>query len=162
MKKFKVFSPEAEGKFLFLLFPLSITWTTLHVPCFICSFYPRDKASFVWFVLFWWSSPQEWKLGKREAGRSRKQKGKQYKLNKHQPFSGRTDSFLQSRHRLFFFLAVPHSMLDLSSPPGIKLSPSALAAQSLNHWTTREIPQLFLKDHWVHLSQCEECSYLGG
>ena len=109
MKKFKVFSPEAEGKFLFLLFPLSITWTTLHVPCFICSFYPRDKASFVWFVLFWWSSPQEWKSGKREAERSRKQKGKQYKLNKHQPFSGRTDSFLQSRHRLFFFFWPCHT-----------------------------------------------------
>ena len=134
MKKFKVFSPEAEGKFLFILFPLSITCTTLHVPCFICSFCPRDKASFMRFVLFWWSSPQEWKSGKREAGRNRKQKRKQYKLNKHLSFSGRTESFLQTRHSLlFYFLAAPHCMLDLSPPP----SPHQGSNYCPLHWQPR-------------------------
>ena len=36
---------------------------------------------------------------------------------------------------------VPRSLRDLSSPAGIKHTPSALEAQSLNHWTTREVPE---------------------
>ena len=37
-------------------------------------------------------------------------------------------------------------MWDLSSPPGVKPTPCSLEAQSLNCWTTREVPQLhFLK-----------------
>ena len=42
----------------------------------------------------------------------------------------------------FFFLAVPRSMWDVSSRPGIEPAPPALEAQSLNHWTTREDPHL--------------------
>ncbi|XP_059773074.1 cyclin-dependent kinase-like 3 isoform X9 [Balaenoptera ricei] len=36
--------------------------------------------------------------------------------------------------------AAPCSMRDLSSPPGIEPMPLALGAQSLNHWTAREVP----------------------
>ena len=33
---------------------------------------------------------------------------------------------------------------DLSPSPGIEPRPPALGAQSLNHWTIREVPQLIL------------------
>ena len=36
--------------------------------------------------------------------------------------------------------AVLCSMQDLIPQPGIKPGPFALAAQNLNHWTTREVP----------------------
>ena len=39
-----------------------------------------------------------------------------------------------------YFLAVPCGMQDLSSPTGIKPEPPAVEAQSLNCWTTREVP----------------------
>ena len=42
----------------------------------------------------------------------------------------------------FFFLAVPHGMLDLSSRPGIEPAPRAVEARSPNHWTAREFPKL--------------------
>ena len=41
---------------------------------------------------------------------------------------------------VFFFLAAPHSLRDLSSPPGIEPAPPAVEARSLNHWTAREVP----------------------
>ena len=41
-----------------------------------------------------------------------------------------------------FFWAMIHS-LWLVPQPGIELSPSAVKAQSLNHWTTREFPKYF-------------------
>ena len=43
---------------------------------------------------------------------------------------------------LFIFLAVPCSMLDLSSPPtpGIEPVLPAVEMQNLNHWTSREVP----------------------
>ena len=40
------------------------------------------------------------------------------------------------------FLAVPHSMWDLSSPPGIKPLPPEVEVRSPNHWTIREVPYL--------------------
>ena len=40
---------------------------------------------------------------------------------------------------LFFFLAMPHGMWNLSSQPGIKPMPPALKAQHLNQWITREV-----------------------
>ena len=44
---------------------------------------------------------------------------------------------------LFFFLAVLDlscGMQDLSSPTRTEARPPALGAQSLSHWTTREVP----------------------
>ena len=40
----------------------------------------------------------------------------------------------------FFFLAVLHGMWDLSSQPEMESTLPALEAQSLNHWTAREVP----------------------
>jgi len=42
--------------------------------------------------------------------------------------------------RFFFFLAVPHGMWDLSSQPEMEPVLPAVEAQSLNHWTAREVP----------------------
>lgn len=44
---------------------------------------------------------------------------------------------------MFYFLASPHGMWNLSSPTGYPVSP-ALEAQSLNHQTTKEVPWLQL------------------
>ena len=38
------------------------------------------------------------------------------------------------------FLAIPQGMWDLSSQPGVKLVSPVVEVQSLNHWTTREVP----------------------
>ena len=35
-----------------------------------------------------------------------------------------------------------HALWDLSSPPTIKPVPPKVEGQSLNHWTTREVPKL--------------------
>lgn len=40
----------------------------------------------------------------------------------------------------FFFLAAPHGLQDFSSHPGIELVPPTVKAQSINHWTAREVP----------------------
>ena len=40
----------------------------------------------------------------------------------------------------FFFLAVQHGMWDLSSQPEMEPVLPAVEAQSLNHWTAREVP----------------------
>ena len=52
---------------------------------------------------------------------------------------------------LFFFFWPLCHIRDLSSPtrdqPGIGPRPPALGAQSLNHWTTREVPQSELLKH---------------
>ncbi|XP_057395307.1 stearoyl-CoA desaturase 5-like isoform X1 [Balaenoptera acutorostrata] len=38
----------------------------------------------------------------------------------------------------------------LIHPPGMELAPTALEAQSLNHWTTREVPTLILSNPpWI-------------
>ena len=49
------------------------------------------------------------------------------------------DGRKSSPQSFFPFLAKEHSMWDLP-PPGIKPTPPAVEAQSLNHWTTREVP----------------------
>ena len=41
---------------------------------------------------------------------------------------------------LFSFLAMLCSMWILLPQPGIEPTPPALEVQSLNHWTTREVP----------------------
>ena len=46
----------------------------------------------------------------------------------------------------FFFLATLHGMRDLIPQPGIGPTPSVLGVQSLNHWTTREVPLTGLDD----------------
>ena len=38
-----------------------------------------------------------------------------------------------------YFLAMPRGMWDLSSPTGIEPAPPASKAQSLTHWTAREV-----------------------
>ena len=43
---------------------------------------------------------------------------------------------------LFFFLAMPCSMRDLSSWPGIEPVSLAVEARSPNHWTAREVPEI--------------------
>ena len=44
----------------------------------------------------------------------------------------------------FYFLAAPCAACENLVPcPGIKPTPSALEAQNLNHWTTREVPLLY-------------------
>ena len=61
--------------------------------------------------------------------------------------------FLQhsSRSEPFFFFWPLCHIRDFSSPtrdqPGIGPRPPALGAQSLNHWTTREVPQSELLKH---------------
>ena len=44
-----------------------------------------------------------------------------------------------------FLLAMPCSLQDLSSLPGIKLTPPAVEVRSPNYWTTREFPESLLK-----------------
>jgi len=41
-------------------------------------------------------------------------------------------------------LATPCVMADLVPWPGIKLTPPSTGRQSLNHWTAKEIPMIFL------------------
>ena len=43
---------------------------------------------------------------------------------------------------IFFFFFWPGGMWDLSSPPVLKPPPPAVEAQSLNHWTAREVPEI--------------------
>ena len=46
----------------------------------------------------------------------------------------------------FFFLAMPCSIQDLGSPTRDQsLDPMHLEAQSLNHWTIREVPRIVFK-----------------
>ena len=40
----------------------------------------------------------------------------------------------------FSFMAAPQDMWDLSSPTRNQTQPPAVEAQSLNHWTAREVP----------------------
>ena len=53
----------------------------------------------------------------------------------------------------FFFLALPRGMCDLSSRTGDRTVPPAVGGQSLNHWTTREVPcgHVFLKSVLVSI-----------
>ena len=53
---------------------------------------------------------------------------------------------------IFFFW--PCSMWDLSSPPVLKPPPPAVEAQSLNHRTAREVPE-------IRFSQSLELVYVG-
>ena len=47
---------------------------------------------------------------------------------------------------VFFFSFFGHAIWqqDLSSQPGIERASPAVEVQSLNHWTTREVPVLFV------------------
>ena len=40
----------------------------------------------------------------------------------------------------YLFLGPPHGIAILVPQPGFKLTPPAVEVQSLNHWTTREVP----------------------
>ena len=54
---------------------------------------------------------------------------------------------------LFFFFAILQVMWDLIVPwPGIELLPPAVEAQSLNHWTAREVPRMGILTRLIHLS----------
>ena len=46
---------------------------------------------------------------------------------------------------------MPRGMWDLGSQPAIDPVPSAVEVQSLDHWTTREIPVISL-DSWIAFS----------
>ena len=43
----------------------------------------------------------------------------------------------------YYFLVTPCGMQDFSSPTRDEPVPPALGAQSLNHWTAREVPLMF-------------------
>ena len=50
----------------------------------------------------------------------------------------------------FFFLATPHSMQNFPQP-GIKLKPPQVKAQSLNHWTTKEVLSEYIYNEYVEV-----------
>ena len=41
---------------------------------------------------------------------------------------------------MFYFLAMPHALWDLSSPTKDGTHASALEVHSLNHWIARQVP----------------------
>ena len=49
-----------------------------------------------------------------------------------------------TEHTFFFFLAVPRSMWDLSSPTRDRTHTPALEVWSLNHWTAMEVPRTYI------------------
>ena len=53
---------------------------------------------------------------------------------------------LSPSYFFFFFGAACEILLPW---PGIKLTSLALGAESLNHWTTREVPLSFLSSHFL-------------
>ena len=56
-------------------------------------------------------------------------------------------SFLKNKFLIalfYYFLAILRGMWDLGSQPGIEPARSAVEVQSLDHWTTREIPVISL------------------
>ena len=57
---------------------------------------------------------------------------------------------------LFFFRLCYAARGILIPPPGIELRPPALEAQSLNHWTTRKVPQMLSS---ILLSSCDIVMY---
>ena len=59
-------------------------------------------------------------------------------------------------HRFFFFRLCYAARGILIPPPGIELRPPALEAQSLNHWTTRKVPQMLSS---ILLSSCDIVMY---
>ena len=60
------------------------------------------------------------------------------------------DLFIPSFHFVFNLLAVPHGMWDLIPRPGIEPVLPVLAVWPLNHWTTRDVPHLFLSSFDVN------------
>ena len=68
-------------------------------------------------------------------------------------------SFLKS---FLFFLVAPKNLISptriLGPPPCIKPSPPALEGQSLNHWATREVPEvIFLRTSRLFLLPAQPC-----
>ena len=53
---------------------------------------------------------------------------------------------------LFLFSAPPHGMWDLSSPTRDQPVPPAVEAQSLNHWTARKVPKIYLHFPFLKLN----------
>ena len=59
--------------------------------------------------------------------------------------------------QIFFFFRLCYAARGiLIPPPGIELRPPALEAQSLNHWTTRKVPQMLSS---ILLSSCDIVMY---
>ena len=57
-------------------------------------------------------------------------------------FSAHRDVFVRLFFVIvFYLLATPRGLWDLSSPPRMEPVPPALEAWSLNHWTAREFPK---------------------
>ena len=48
-----------------------------------------------------------------------------------------------------FFSALPHGMWDLSSPTRARTHAPCVEAQSLNHWTSREVPYSLLFKKYI-------------
>ena len=63
----------------------------------------------------------------------------------------------------FFFFFLPYCKICriLVLSPGMEPAPPAVGACSLNHWTTREVPELFLILS-IHSSSCPESLYNPG
>ena len=55
---------------------------------------------------------------------------------------------------VFFLIFWPHCMAYriLAPQPGIKSKPSALAVQTFNQWTTREVPEIYFSFKMLYLS----------
>ena len=53
------------------------------------------------------------------------------------------ESFLQNVLFFFYFLATLYGMWDLSSPTRAGTNAPCIERQILNHWTTREVPEIF-------------------
>ena len=43
-----------------------------------------------------------------------------------------------------YFLAMPCSLWDFSSPPATEPGPLAVRTQSPNHWATKKVPEFFI------------------
>ena len=63
------------------------------------------------------------------------------------PSSAHRGALNTLKKKKFTYLAAPGltcGIRDLVPPPGIEHRPPALGAQSLSHWTTKEVPSMHL------------------
>ena len=63
---------------------------------------------------------------------------------------------------IYLFIFVPHSRRDLSSRHGIEPMPSMVEVQSLNHWTTKEVPDfiVFKCVSYMTEEKCKRLAYI--
>ena len=59
-------------------------------------------------------------------------------------------------HRFFFFFATWHMGSYRTSPTKDQTRPPVLEVQSLNHWTTKEVPIHFIFKSTFHAEKCHQ------